>query len=108
MRPPYPAQGPQGNLGRTERDLNFKTLSDKRSLFRYHMHTLPSEIGHSVGTSTLFAASNAAVYVAQIEDERLADAVSDGSYLEATSEVLGERGGQWFHDESFVITRRRG
>ena len=51
-------------LGRTERDLNFKTLSDKRSLFRYHMHTLPSEIGHSIGTSTLFAAWNAAVYVA--------------------------------------------
>ena len=40
--------------------------------------------------------------------ERLADAVSDGSYLEATSEVLRKHNGLWFHDESFVITRRRG
>ncbi len=70
------------------------------------MHTLPSEIGHSIGTSTLFAAWNAAVYVAQIEDARLADAVSDGSYLEATSEVLQKHRGLWFHDESFVVTRR--
>ena len=40
-------------------------------------------------------------------DERLADAVSDGSYLEATSEVLQKHRGLWFHDESFVVTRRR-
>ncbi|MDP6574047.1 MAG: hypothetical protein QGI63_02010 [Rhodospirillales bacterium] len=98
----------KSELGRTERDLSFKTLSDKRSLFRYQMHTLPTEIGHSIGTSTLFAAWNAAVYVAQIEDERLADAVTDGSYLAATREVLQKHGGLWFHDESFVVTRRRG
>jgi len=32
-------------------------------LFRYEMHTLPSEISESIGTSTLFAAWNAAIYV---------------------------------------------
>ena len=42
-----------------------------RRIFRYHMHTLPSEIGDRIGTSTLFAAWNAAIYVNQIEDERL-------------------------------------
>ena len=72
------------------------------------MRTLSSEIGHSIGTSTLFAAWNDAVYVAQIEDERLADAVSDGSCIEATGEVLRKHGGLWCHDESFVVTRRRG
>ncbi len=35
------------------------------------MHTLPSEISAAIGTSTLLAAWNAAIYVAQIEDERL-------------------------------------
>ena len=39
------------------------------------------------GISTLFAAWNTAVYVAQIEDERLA-AVPDRVYREATQEVL--------------------
>ena len=41
--------------------------------FRYEMHTLPSEISASIGTSTLFAAWNAAIYVAQIDDARLSE-----------------------------------
>ena len=94
-------------LGAAARDLNFNAYADNRSLFRYDMHTLPSEISESIGTSTLFAAWNAAIYVAQVEDDRLADVVSDGRYLDATSEVLQERGGLWFYDESFVISRRR-
>ena len=72
------------------------------------MHTLPTEIeGSSIGTSTLFAAWNAAIYVAQIEDARLESVVADGSYLDATREVLSEHGGLWFYDESFIVSRRR-
>src|SRR5262245_21118326 len=94
-------------LGAAGRDLNFNAYADNRSLFRYDMHTLPSEISSSSGTSTLFAAWNAAIYVAQIEDDRLAGVVSDSRYLDATSEVLQQRGGLWFYDESYVISRRR-
>ncbi len=94
-------------LGSAGRDLNFNAYSDNRSLFRYDMHTLPSELSGAIGTSTLFAAWNAAIYVAQVEDHRLAEAVSDGRYLDATRYVLQERGGLWFYDESFVISRRR-
>jgi SAM-dependent methyltransferase len=95
-------------LGHAGRDLNFSTYSDTRSLFRYDMHTLPSEISETIGTSTLFAAWNAAVYVAQIEDQRLSEAIGSGAYLGATKEVLQEYGGLWFWDESFVISRKRG
>jgi hypothetical protein len=95
-------------LGPSGRDLNFNAYADGRSLFRYEMHTLPTEISEqSIGTSTLFAAWNAATYVAQIEDDRLADVVADGRYLEPTREVLREHGGLWFRDESYVISRRR-
>lgn len=94
-------------LGPAGRDLNFNVYADNRALFRYDMHTLPSEVGESIGTSTLFAAWNAAIYVAQIEDDRLADVVADGRYLDATRDVLHARGGLWFYDESFVISRRR-
>jgi hypothetical protein len=94
-------------LGPAGRDLNFNVYADNRSLFRYDMHTLPSEVSESIGTSTLFAAWNAAIYVSQVEDDRLADVVSDGRYLNATSEVLRHNGGLWFHDESYVISRRR-
>jgi hypothetical protein len=94
-------------LGAAGRDLNFNAYADQRSLFRYDMHTLPSEVTESIGTSTLFAAWNAAIYVSQVEDDRLAAAVHDGRYLDATRDVLREHGGLWFYDESYVISRRR-
>jgi hypothetical protein len=97
----------KAELGRDGRDLNFGAYADQRSLFRYEMHTLPSEIGDTVGTSTLFAAWNAAIYVAQIEDQRLSEAISSGAYLQATKEVLQRQGGLWFWDESYVISRKR-
>jgi hypothetical protein len=94
-------------LGSAGRDLNFNAYADNRALFRYDMHTLPSEVSASIGTSTLLAAWNAAIYVAQVEDDRLTEVVADGRYLDATREVLRENGGLWFYDESYVISRRR-
>ncbi len=98
----------KAELGRNARELNFNAYADARSLFRYDMHTLPTEISSAIGTSTLFAAWNAAIYVAQIEDARLEEVISDRRYLEATREVLMKHGGLWFWDESYVISRRRG
>jgi len=94
-------------LGALARDFNFNAYADERSIFRYDMHTLPSEISSSIGTSTLFAAWNAAIYVAQIEDQRLEATVGDRAYLDATRDVLQKHGGLWFNDESFVISRKR-
>ncbi len=97
----------KGELGRLAREFTWPSQSDERARFRYEMRTMPSEIGDRIGTSTLYAAWNAAIYVNQIEDERLESVVQNGSYLEATQDVLRKHGGLWFNDESFVITRRR-
>src|SRR6266704_994340 len=94
-------------LGADGRDLNFNAYADNRSIFRYEMHTLPEEISDAIGTSTLLAAWNAAVYVAQIEDQRLGEVMGDRGYLEATQEVLRRHKGLWFLDESYVISRKR-
>jgi hypothetical protein len=94
-------------LGTEARGLNFNAYSDQRAYFRYRMHTLPQEISSSIGTSTLLAAWNAAIYVAQIEDERLKAVMADGRYLEHTREVLQKHGGLWFQNESYVISRHR-
>jgi len=94
-------------LGSANRNLNFGTYSDARSLLRYQMHALPSEISGAIGSSTLFAAWNAATYVGQIEDARLDAAMSNRRYLEITSQILQKHGGLWFWDESYVISRRR-
>ena len=93
-------------LSATERGLVFAAQPDKRALFKYRMHSLPSDLGQTIGTSALFAAWNAAVYVAQIENERLSECMRRNDYLAATEEVLHKHGGLWFWDESFVITRR--
>ncbi len=79
--------------------------ADDQAIFQYRMHTLPDEIAESIGTSTLFAAWNAAIYVAQIEDQRLEAALATGSYLEATAKILHKHNGLWFNDEGFVISR---
>jgi SAM-dependent methyltransferase len=97
----------RAELGADGRDLNFNAYADNRSLFRYEMHTLPEEISEAIGTSTLLAAWNAAVYVAQIEDQRLDEIMGDRGYLEATQEVLRRHGGLWFLDESYVVSRKR-
>src|SRR5262249_12383675 len=94
-------------LGTAGRDYNLAAYPDARSLFRDEMHTLPGEIGDAIGPSTLWAAWNAAVYVAQIDDARLSVALADRAYLDATQEVLQKHGGLWFWDEAFVISRKR-
>jgi len=97
----------RAELGAEASDFDLTAPSDEDALFRYQMHTLPSEIGDRIGTSTLFAAWNAAIYVNQIEDERLDRVVHDGSYTDATQAVLQEHGGLWFNDEAFVVRRLR-
>lgn len=86
----------------------FRYLSepDHRHEFRFFLHTLPDEVGSNIGTSTLLAAWNAAVYVAQIDDERLGAVLRSDAYLNATSEVIKKYGGLWFMDETFVVHRR--
>jgi hypothetical protein len=97
----------RAELGKEARHYNFNAYADARALFRYDMHTLPSEISASIGTSTLFAAWNAAIYVAQIDDARLGEALRDTRYLDATREVLQKHGSLWFLDESYVVSRKR-
>ncbi len=92
-------------LGDDVRHFDLMALPESESHLRYRMHTLPSEIGSSIGTSTLFAAWNAAIYVAQIEDDRVEAAALDGTYLDATAQVLQTHGGLWFNDETFVVRR---
>ena len=93
-------------LGSDRRYFNIKSNSDIRSIFKYHMHSLPSELEASIGTSTLFAAWNAATYVGQIDEQRLEEAMRSIDYLEITKEILKKFGGLWFNDESYTISKK--
>jgi hypothetical protein len=97
----------RAELGSEAADFSLEAPPDAESIFRYRMHTLPNDMGDRIGTSTLFAAWNAAIYVNQIADERLDEVTNTGAYLDATQKVLHRHGGLWFNDESFVVTRRQ-
>jgi hypothetical protein len=86
-------------------DLVFEEGTDEDALFRYDLHAMPSARAEHIGTSTTLAAWSAAVYVAQIDEARLAAATASGAYLDATQDVLRRRGAVWFNDEAFVIHR---
>jgi len=93
-------------LGDEAGNYQFSAGKNIDSLFNYEMHTLPNEIGSSIGTSTLLAAWNAATYVAQVEDDRLEAAMREDHYISATRNVLKKRGGLWSQNESYTITRK--
>lgn len=93
-------------LGDDAAQFELDATPDDQAIFQFRMHTLPDEIAESIGTSTLFAAWNAAIYVAQIEDQRLEDALGGSAYLEATARILHKHNGLWFNDESFVVSRK--
>jgi hypothetical protein len=93
-------------LGEDVRNFELDATADDQAIFQFRMHTLPDEIAESIGTSTLFAAWNAAIYVAQIEDQRLEAALGKSHYLQATARILHKHNGLWFNDESFVVSRK--
>jgi len=86
-------------------DLRYIGYGDDQSIFTYRLHTMASEVGESIGTSTSLAAWNAAVYVAQIEDDRMTEALASTRYIEVSQAALRRHGGLWFNDELFVIAR---
>jgi len=94
-------------LGDEAADSDLTDPPEAQGVVRYEMHTLPSEVGDRICTSTLFAAWNAVIYVNQMEDERLQEALLRSSYLEVTQDVLQEHGALWFNDEAFVVERRQ-
>ena len=96
----------KNELGSDARHYNIKANSDNRSIFKYTMHSLPSELEASIGTSTLFAAWNAATYVGQIDEQRLETAMRSVDYLSITQKALKKYGGLWFNDESYTISRK--
>ena len=89
-------------------DLEFPDLSDEEAIFRYELHAMPSEVKEHIGTGLTLAAWNAAAYVAQIDEDRLSEAMDTGAYLDATRQVLQRDGGVWFNDEAYLILRRGG
>ena len=81
---------------------------ERHALFRFSLQAQPGALVEPVSASTLLAAWNAATYVAQVDDNQVAEAMSHSDYLAVTRDVLTRHGGLWFIDESFVVERLGG
>lgn len=92
-------------LAHTHPDLRFVDPPQPDAEFRFHLRLNPEDVQTGIGTSTLLAAWNAAVYVAQIDDARLTEAMTSGEYLRATERVLRAHRALWFANECFLVTR---
>lgn len=97
----------KAELGEEAARFDLSIPSGGDALLSYRMHTLPEEIGPSIGTSTLSAAWNAATYVAQIDDGLLEETYGGSRHFDLTADVLKKFDGLWFNDEAFVISRLR-
>ena len=94
-------------LGSEQKDLSFSGLTDARSLFRFDMHTMPLISKGDKPILPLQEAWNNAVFFSQLSEELAQAAVFGGTrYLEVTEEVLRERGGMWFVNETFAVARK--
>ena len=91
-------------LEKDEMHLTYHSTASEEALFQYRLHALPSQMGN-IGTSSLLAAWNAAIYVAQMDEDRVDTAMSTSQYLDVTRETLQQHGGLWFMNESFVVCR---
>ena len=96
----------RAELATAQPDLDFIDPPAEGAEFDYRLQLNPDEVGNAIGTSTLLAAWNAATYVAQIEDQRLTEAMCHEGYLAATRVVLQKHSGLWFNNECFVVARR--
>lgn len=86
-------------------DLRIPELPEEDSVVRYEVHTMPSESAENIGTSSILATWNAAAYVAQIDEERLSEAMRSGAWEAATRAVMEDHPTVWFEDEVYLITR---
>ena len=95
-------------LGGSLPDLRFPNYPASRAEFRYDLQLQPEQTINNIGTSTLLAAWNAATYVAQIDEQRLREAMAVSEYMDVTQNALHKYNGLWFVDESFTVSRVSG
>ena len=88
-----------------EDQFELEETSAPHAEFRFHLQLNPEDVQSSIGTSTLLAAWNAAVYVAQMDEQRLTETMVREGYLDAARRVLEAHRELWFTDECLVVSR---
>ncbi len=73
---------------------------------KYNLRALPNELSNGISTSLVFSGWNAATYVNQMDDKKIADIERNNLYQKITQDVVKKNNGLWFNDELLVITKK--
>ena len=98
----------RAELGRDARHYNFNAYADSRAVFRYDMHTLPTEIAAASAPRRCSRPGTRPSTWPRSTTSGWPRCSARARYLDATREVLQAHGSLWFLDESYVISRKRG
>lgn len=74
---------------------------------RYSLRALPNELSNGISTSLVFSAWNAATYVNQMDDIKIAEVERKNLYQKVTQDVVKKNNGLWFNDELLVISKKK-
>ena len=96
----------RASLGELKRKYSFTGATDKTSLFRFDMNTLPIDPHKHISDSTLLTAWNNLVYACQVPAHQVSEVMlSRDDFLKITLDVINENDGLWFINESFIMKR---
>ena len=73
---------------------------------KYNLRALPNELSNGISTSLVFSGWNAATYVNQMDDNKIANIERTNLYQKITQEIVKKNNGLWFNDELLVITKK--
>ena len=90
----------------TDKEILKNLKFNKKKTIRYVLRALPNEISGGIGTSLIFSAWNAAVYVNQISDEQIMNAERKKNYQKIVKDIVNKNKGLYFNNELFVIERK--
>ena len=82
--------------------LSFK---DKKNI-KCKLRALPNEISGSIATSLIFSAWNAAIYVNQMDDDKVMKAEKKSNYEKVVKNIVAKNKGLYFNNEIFVIEKK--
>mgnify|MGYP001173542138 CR=1 FL=1 len=77
------------------------------SKIKYNLRALPNEIRDGISTSIVFSGWNAATYVNQMDDKKIAEVEKNNKYESPTKAIIKKHKGLWFNDELLVIKKNK-
>ncbi len=91
-------------------NINNKLLKEltfrKTKKIRYILRALPNELSGGIATSAVFSAWNAAIYVNQIDEDKILKAEKGKNYIKVVKRVLLKNKGLYFNNEFMVIEKK--